>query len=61
METVKFKWVNETEWKTLTHLGKTFTDMEQAIKFVRNNKTEWGLQLKLKIGTGGSESQWDNF
>jgi hypothetical protein len=61
METVKFKWFNETEWKTLKHLGNPFTNMDEAIKFVRHNKTEWGLELKLKVGTSVSESQWDNF
>ncbi len=34
-------------------------NMDEAIKFVRHNKTEWGLELKLKVGTSGS--QWDNF
>lgn len=58
METVKFKWVHENKWKTLKHLGKPFTDMEEAIKFVRHNKAKWGLQLKLQ---DKGELQWDNF
>ena len=61
METVKFKWIHKTKWKTLKHLGKPFTDMEEAIKFVRHNKTEWGLKLKQHFGNGGSNRQWDNF
>lgn len=55
METVKFKWVHQTKWKTLKHLGKPFTNMEEAIRFVRHNKTEWGLELKL------GQLEWDNF
>jgi hypothetical protein len=62
MEKVKFKWTHETKWKTLKHLGEPFTDMEEAIKFVRHNKTEWGLQLKLwdTKGEFKGELQWDN-
>ena len=59
METVKFKWLHQNKWKTLKHLGEPFTDMEGAIKFVRHNNAEWGLQLRLK--KGGGELQWDNF
>ena len=55
METVKFKWVHQTKWNTLKHLGKPFTDMNDAIRFVRHNKAEWGLQLKL------GQLEWDNF
>ena len=58
---VKFRWAGDKKWKTLKHLGKPFTDMNESIRFVRHNKTEGGLQLKLKLGTSGSESQWDNF
>ena len=62
METVKFKWVHEKKWKTLKHLGNPFTDMEEAIKFVRHNKAKWGLQLKLwdTKGEFKGELQWDN-
>ena len=59
METVKFKWVHQTKWKTLKHLGNPFTDMNEAIKFVRHNKAEWGLELRLK--KCGGELQWNNF
>jgi len=59
METVKFKWVHQTKWKTLKHLGNPFTDMNEAIKFVRHNKTKWGLELRLK--ECGGELQWNNF
>lgn len=61
METVKFKRIHEKQWKTLKHLGKPFTDMEEAIKFVRHNKAGWGLELKQHFGNGGSNIQWDNF
>jgi hypothetical protein len=63
METVKFKWVGTKKWKTLKHLGEPFTDMEEAIKFVRHNKAKWGLQLKLqnnRTDALGGELQWDN-
>lgn len=58
---VKFRWAGDKKWKTLKHLGKPFTDMNESIIFVRHNKTEWGLQLKLKLGICGTTSQWDNF
>ena len=57
-EAVKFKWVHKTKWKTLKHLSNSFTDMDEAIRFIRHNKTEWGLQLKQQ--TNGGELQWDN-
>ena len=39
-EAVKFKWVHKTKWKTLKHLSNSFTDMDEAIRFIRHNKTE---------------------
>jgi hypothetical protein len=62
METVKFKRYHEDKWKTLKHLGKPFTDMREAIKYVRHNNAEWGLQLKLWDTKGEFKGmlQWDN-
>ena len=62
METVKFKWIHQTKWRTLKHLGEPFTDMEEAIKFVRHNNAEWGLELKLwdTKGEFKGELQWNN-
>ena len=57
-EAVKFKWVHKTKWKTLKHLSNSFTDMDEAIRFIRHNKTECGLQLKQQTNCG--ELQWDN-
>ena len=50
------------DWNVLEFLGNPFTDMETAIKFIRNNSailpTSIGLSTfsQMKLGN----AQWDN-
>ena len=50
----------EVNWKPLTFCGNTFTDINEAKKFVRANKPDFYIGLATQDQMLMNNAQWDN-